>query len=153
VETYFCINRVDILAIKDGDTIKINYTGTLDDGTVFDSSANHDESLEFTVGAGQVIPGFEDAVRGMEVGEEKTFRIEAAEAYGESNPNLTETVPSSLLQAGAEIQVGMTIMVGTADGNQMPAKITEVTDETITLDLNHPLAGMALTFSIKVVEA
>ncbi|WP_319508024.1 peptidylprolyl isomerase [uncultured Methanolobus sp.] len=141
------------MAIKDGDTIKIDYTGTLDDGTVFDSSANHDEPLEFTVGTGQVIPGFEEAVRGMEVGEEKTFRIEAAEAYGEANPALTQTVPSSLLQADAEIQAGMMIMVGTADGNQMPAKITEVTDETITLDMNHPLAGKALTFSIKVVEA
>ncbi len=140
------------MVIKDGDTIKIDYTGTLDDGTVFDSSENHDEPLEFTVGAGQVIPGFEEAVRGMEVGEEKKFRVEACEAYGEANPALTQTVPSSLLQADAEITEGMMIMVGTADGQQMPAKITEVTDENITLDMNHPLAGKALTFSIKVVE-
>jgi FKBP-type peptidyl-prolyl cis-trans isomerase 2 len=141
------------LAIKDGDTIKISYTGTLDDGTVFDSSENHDAPLEFTVGAGQVISGFDEAVKGMEVGEEKTFRIEAADAYGEPNPAMTQTVPKSMLQCDTEITAGMTIVVGTADGQQMPAKITEVTDETLTLDMNHPLAGKALTFSITVVEA
>ncbi|WP_207205242.1 FKBP-type peptidyl-prolyl cis-trans isomerase [Methanolobus psychrotolerans] len=141
------------MPIKDGDTIKIDYAGTLDDGTVFDTSANHDEPLEFTVGAGQVIPGFEEAVRGMEIGEEKTFRIEAAEAYGEQDPALAQTVPKSLLQCDTEIMVGTMLMVGTADGDQMPARISEVTDETITLDMNHPLAGQALTFSIKVVNA
>jgi FKBP-type peptidyl-prolyl cis-trans isomerase 2 len=141
------------LPIKDGDTIKIDYTGTLDDGTVFDSSADHDQPLEFTVGTGQVIPGFEDAVRGMEVGEEKTFRIEADEAYGEINPDLTQSFPRSILQCDTEVEIGMILMLGTSDGQQMPAMITEVTDETITLDINHPLAGQALTFSIKVLEA
>lgn len=141
------------MAIKDGDTIKISYTGTLDDGSVFDSSENHDAPLEFTVGSGQVIPGFDEAVRGMEVGEEKTFRIEPADAYGETNPEMTQTVPKSMLQCDTEITEGMMIMVGTADGQQMPARISEVTDETLTLDMNHPLAGKALTFSIKVIEA
>ncbi|MEZ5333896.1 MAG: peptidylprolyl isomerase [Methanolobus sp.] len=141
------------MAVEDGDTIKINYTGTLDDGTVFDSSEKHDTPLEFTVGAGQVIPGFEEAVRGMEVGEEKTFRIEAEQAYGEANPALTQTVPKNMLQCDTEITEGMMLMVGTADGQQMPARISEVTDENITLDMNHPLAGKALTFSIKVLEA
>lgn len=141
------------MPIKDGDTIKIDYTGTLDDGTVFDSSADHDQPLEFTVGAGQVIPGFEDAVRGMEVGDEKTFRIEADEAYGEHNPDLTQSFPRSILQCDTEVEIGMILMLGTSDGQQMPAMITELTDETITLDINHPLAGQALTFSIKVLEA
>ena len=141
------------MAIKDGDTIKISYTGTLDDGTVFDSSENHDAPLEFTVGSGQVISGFDEAVKGMEVGEEKTFRIEAADAYGEPNPAMMQTVPRSMLQCDTEITAGMTIVVGTADDQQMPARISEVTDETLTLDMNHPLAGKALTFSIKVVEA
>lgn len=141
------------MPIKDGDTIKIDYTGTLDDGTVFDSSVNHGQPLEFTVGSGQVIPGFDEAVRGMDVGEEKTFRIEPAQAYGESNPALTQTVPKSVVQCDMELQVGMMLGVATADGQQIPATITEVTDETITLDMNHPLAGKALTFSIKVVEA
>nr|WP_321498565.1 peptidylprolyl isomerase [uncultured Methanolobus sp.] len=141
------------MAIKDGDTIKISYTGTLDDGTVFDSSENHDAPLEFKVGSGQVISGFDEAVKGMEVGEEKTFRIEAADAYGEPNPAMMQTVPRSMLQCDTEITAGTTIVVGTADGQQMPARISEVTDETLTLDMNHPLAGKALTFSIKVVEA
>jgi FKBP-type peptidyl-prolyl cis-trans isomerase 2 len=140
------------LPIKDGDTIKISYVGTLDDGTVIDSTENHDGPLEFTVGSGQVISGFDEAVKGMEVGEEKTIRIEAADAYGEPNPAMIETVPKSMLQCDAEITAGMMIAVGTADGQQMPAKITEVTDETLTVDMNHPLAGEALTFNIKVVE-
>ncbi len=140
------------MPIKDGDTIKINYTGTLDDGTVFDSSENHDQPLEFTVGSGQVIPGFEEAVRGMETGEEKEFRIEASEAYGEPNPDLKQTVPRSLLQSDTEINEGMMIMVSTADGQQMPARIAEITDEEITLDMNHPLAGKALNFNIMVLE-
>lgn len=151
--TCFAQTELIFLPIKDGDTIKIDYTGTLDDGTVFDSSADHDQPLEFTVGAGQVIPGFEDAVRGMEVGEEKTFRIEADEAYGEINPDLTQSFPRSILQCDAEVEIGMILMLGTSDGQQMPAMITEVTDETITLDINHPLAGQALTFSIKVLDA
>ncbi len=141
------------MAIKDGDTIKIDYTGTLDDGTVFDSSEDHGEPLEFTVGAQQVIRGFEDAVRGMEVGEEKTFRIDASEAYGEHDPNLTQSFPRSSLQCETEIEIGMIVMLGTADGEEMPAMITEITDDTITIDVNHPLAGQALTFSIKVIEA
>ncbi|MDG6244293.1 MAG: peptidylprolyl isomerase [Methanolobus sp.] len=141
------------MPIKDGDTIKIDYTGTLDDGNVFDSSANHDQPLEFTVGAGQVIPGFEEAVRGMEAGEEKTFRIEPEEAYGEHNPALTQTVPRSLIQCDMELEEGMMLMVGTAEGQQMPARISEISDENVTLDMNHPLAGKALTFNIKVVEA
>jgi len=141
------------LAIKDGDTIKIDYTGTLDDGTVFDSSEDHGEPLEFTVGARQVIPGFEDAVRGMEVGEEKTFRIEASEAYGAHDPNLTQAFPRSALQSDTEVEVGMIIMLGTTDGQEMPAMITELTEETIIIDVNHPLAGQALTFSIKIIEA
>lgn len=141
------------MAIKDGDTIKIDYTGTLDDGTVFDSSEDHGEPLEFTVGARQVIPGFEDAVRGMEVGEEKTFRIEASEAYGAHDPNFTQAFPRSALQSDTEVEVGMIIMLGTTDGQEMPAMITELTEETIIIDVNHPLAGQALTFSIKIIEA
>ncbi len=141
------------MPIKDGDTIKIDYTGTLDDGTVFDSSQNHDQPLEFTVGSSQVIPGFEEAVRGMEMGEEKNFRVEAEDAYGDHNPDLAQSVPKSMLQCDVDMEEGMMLMVSTADGQQMPAKITDITDETVTLDMNHPLAGKALNFEIKVVEA
>jgi len=141
------------LSVKDGDTIKIDYTGKLDDGSVFDSSEKHGEPLEFTVGEGQVISGFEEAVRGMEEGEEKEFRIEPSEAYGEYNESLSQQVPKDAIQANMDIQEGMMILVRTPDGREMPAKVTKMGDEEITLDMNHPLAGKALNFNIKIVEA
>lgn len=141
------------MSIKDGDTIKIDYTGKLDDGSVFDSSERHGEPLEFTVGQGQVISGFEEAVRGMEEGEEKDFRIEPSEAYGEYNEELSQQVPKDIIQSNMDIEEGMMILVRTPDGREMPAKVTMVGDEQITLDMNHPLAGKALNFNIKVVEA
>ncbi|KXS40933.1 peptidylprolyl isomerase [Methanolobus zinderi] len=141
------------MSIKDGDTIKIDYTGKLDDGSVFDSSEKHGEPLEFTVGEGQVISGFEEAVRGMDEGDEKEFRIEPSEAYGEYNENLSQQVPKDAIQANMDIQEGMMILVRTPDGREMPAKVTRMGDEEITLDMNHPLAGKALNFNIKIVEA
>jgi FKBP-type peptidyl-prolyl cis-trans isomerase 2 len=141
------------VTIQDGDTIKIDYTGTLDDGSVFDSSANHDQPLEFTVGAGQVIPGFEEAVRGMEPGEEKQFRIEPSEAYGEYDESLAQQVPKNILRSDMQIEEGMMLLVKTPDGQEIPARVTRIGDEEITLDMNHPLAGKALNFSIKVVDA
>ncbi|WP_406657099.1 peptidylprolyl isomerase [Methanolobus sp. ZRKC2] len=140
------------MSIKDGDTIKIDYTGTLDDGSVFDCSDNHEKPLEFTVGAGQVIPGFEEAVRGMEEGEEKEFRIEPAEAYGEYNEELAQQVPKNVIRSDMDIQVGMMLLVKTPEGQEIPAKVTEIGDEQVTLDMNHPLAGKALNFNIKIVE-
>ncbi|TGC07516.1 FKBP-type peptidyl-prolyl cis-trans isomerase [Methanolobus halotolerans] len=141
------------MSIKDGDTIKIDYTGKLDDGSVFDSSEQHGEPLEFTVGANQVISGFEEAVRGMDEGDEKEFRIEPSEAYGEYNENLTQQVPKDIIQSNMDIEEGMMILVRTPDGREMPAKVAEVGDEQLTLDMNHPLAGKALNFNIRVVEA
>jgi FKBP-type peptidyl-prolyl cis-trans isomerase 2 len=141
------------LAIKDGDTIKIDYTGTLDDGTVFDSSEDHDEPLEFTVGTGQVIKGFDDAVRDMEVGGEKEFRIEPAEAYGEYNEALSQQIPKEIIKADIDVELGMMLLVKSPDGQQMPAKVVGVTEDEVKLDMNHPLAGQALTFKIKVIEA
>lgn len=141
------------MSIKDGDTIKINYTGTLDDGSVFDSSENHEQPLEFTVGQGQVIPGFEEAVRGMEEGDEKEFRIEPSEAYGEYNEELAQQVPKTVIKSDMDIEVGMMLLVRTPDGREIPARVSEIGDEQVTLDMNHPLAGKALNFSIRVVEA
>ncbi|MBN2111112.1 MAG: peptidylprolyl isomerase [Methanosarcinaceae archaeon] len=141
------------MAIKDGDTIKIDYTGTLDDGSVFDSSENHENPLEFTVGAGQVISGFEEAVRGMEAGEEKEFRIEPADAYGEYKEELAQKVQKDIIGSDIEIRTGMLLLVRTPEGHEMPAKVTEIDDEHVTLDMNHPLAGKALNFIIRVVEA
>jgi FKBP-type peptidyl-prolyl cis-trans isomerase 2 len=141
------------VSIQDGDTIKIDYTGTLDDGSVFDSSANHDQPLEFTVGAGQVIPGFEEAVRGMEKGEEKHFRIEPAEAYGEYDECLAQQVPRNIIRSDMNMEEGMMLLVKTPDGQEIPARVSKIGDEEITLDMNHPLAGKALNFNIKVIEA
>ena len=141
------------MAIKDGDTIKIDYTGTLDDGSVFDSSENHGQALEFTVGSGKVIKGFDDAVRNMELGEKKEFRLEPAEAYGEYKDALIDTVSRDFVQASMDMEIGKTFLVQTPNGQQMPAKIIDLTDDEVTFDLNHPLAGKALTFNIKIVEA
>ena len=135
-----------------GDKVTLEYTGTLGDGTVFDASSNHDAPMEFEVGAGRVIPGFEKAVQGMKVGEEKKFTIPIAEAYGESNPKLVQKVPRNEIPQDREPQVGMGLVVGAPGGQQMRAFITEVTPEFITLDMNHPLAGKALTFQIKVLK-
>jgi len=142
------------MSIKQGDKIKVNYTGTLEDGTVFDTSEGK-EPLEFEVGSGQLIKGFDTAVVGMEKDEEKEIKLQPAEAYGEFNPELTQKVPKDKLPKppdGQEIKPGMMLAVGMPNGQQMPAKIVEITDNEITIDLNHPLAGKALTFKIKVVE-
>jgi FKBP-type peptidyl-prolyl cis-trans isomerase 2 len=140
------------LAIKDGDTIKIDYTGTLDDGTVFDSSEDHGQPLEFTVGEGQVIQGFDSAVKGMEEGEEKEFRIEADQAYGAYNEELTRSIPKDNIPEDMDIQPGMMLGLQLPDGQQIPAKVAQIGEEEILLDMNHPLAGQALTFNIQVKE-
>jgi FKBP-type peptidyl-prolyl cis-trans isomerase 2 len=137
---------------KAGDKVSLEYTGTLSDGTVFDSSSKHDAPLEFEVGAGRVIPGFEKAVKGMKVGEEKKFTLQPAEAYGDPNPKLIQRVPRSEIPQDKEPQVGMGLIVGAPGEQPMRAFITKVTPEAITLDMNHPLAGKALTFQIKVVK-
>ena len=141
----------ETVAVKDGNQVTIDYTGTLQDGTVFDSSKNHDTPLQFKVGEGMVIPGFEKAVKGMKIGEEKEFTLQPAEAYGEPNPKMIQKFPRNKFPEGGEPKVGMMMMMGGPNGQQMPAKITEVTTEHVTLDINHPLAGKALTFKIKLV--
>ncbi len=129
----------------DGDHVEVHYRGTLDDGTQFDTSHGR-EPLAFEVGAGQLIPGFEAAVRGLEVGETTTFRLEPADAYGEPDPSLVIQVPASAAPDG--LAVGDHVMLG--DG--VPATVVEVTDDTITVDANHPLAGQALTFEVELVS-
>jgi len=134
--------------IKQGNKIKVHYTGTLDDGTIFDSSEGK-EPLEFEAGAGQMIKGFDQAVIGMKVGEEKTIKIPPEEAYGEYNKELTQKVPKDKIPA--EAKVGDTLVISTMQG-QRQAKIIEMNDNEVTLDLNHPLAGKTLTFKITIVE-
>jgi peptidylprolyl isomerase len=136
---------------KRGDRVAVHYTGKLDDGQVFDSSRRR-EPIEFELGAGQVIPGFDEAVEGMEVGETRETRIEAASAYGAKRDDLLVDVPRARLPDGLEPQVGQQLAVRTTDGQETPGRITDVADDEIKLDLNHPLAGQDLTFEFELVE-
>ncbi len=138
-------------AIKNGDKVKVHYTGSLDNGTVFDSSEAR-EPMEFTVGSGQLIKGFDQGVLGMKKGEEKTVHIAAADAYGEHNDKLIRRIPRTALPQDREPQVGMVIGLVRSDGMQGEARITELTKEDIAIDMNHPLAGKDLNFKIKIVE-
>lgn len=136
---------------KTGDTVKIHYTGKLDDGTQFDSSAGRDP-LEFELGGGQVIPGFDSAVEGMAVGESKSVRIEPEQAYGPRHDQLMQQVPRDQLPDDLTPEVGMALQSQSPDGQVMVLMIAAVDEETITVDANHPLAGQALNFDIELVE-
>ncbi len=135
---------------KNGDTVKVHYTGTLDDGSQFDSSVGR-EPLEVTLGEGQVIPGFEQGIEGMQVGETKQVHIPVNEAYGQRHEELVQTVSREQLPEDVDIQIGMQFQV---DGGNGPLilTVTEVTDETATLDGNHPMAGNNLNFELELVE-
>ncbi len=136
---------------KAGDTVKVHYTGKLTDGTEFDSSKNQ-EPLEFKVGAGEVIPGFEQAVVGMNQGETKTATIPADDAYGQYDDELLLEVDRDQFPANITPEVGQRLQLRQSDGEVFTAIVTEVADETVTLDANHPLAGQDLTFEISLVE-
>lgn len=136
---------------KNGDTAYVHYTGTLEDGQVFDSSEGN-EPLKFEVGASEVIPGFDDGVRGMTVGEKKRIEIESDDAYGPRVNELVQTVDRDSINLGAEPEVGMNLVMHLPDGNQIPVSVTEVTDKRVTLDANHPLAGQKLIFEVELVE-
>ena len=135
---------------KNGDTVKVHYSGTLQDGTQFDSSRGR-EPLEFSIGAGQMIPGFERAVEGMAVGDSKTFSIPPEEAYGQHRAELVQDVPKSALPEDLTPRVGMQLQGAGADGKTMNLVVTEVMDDAITVDGNHPLAGRELNFDIELV--
>jgi FKBP-type peptidyl-prolyl cis-trans isomerase 2 len=139
------------MAITKGNKIKVEYTGTLEDGSTFDTSVGK-EPLEFEVGSGQLIKGFDDAVMGMEKGQEKEITLTPENAYGAVNPELSKKVPRSQLPEGPEPQAGMMLAVSLPTGQQIPAKIIAVDDTEVTIDLNHPLAGKTLKFKIKIVE-
>lgn len=137
--------------VKQGDTIKVEYTGTFDDGTVFDTSKGK-EPLEFKAGSGQMIPGFDRAVIGMKIGQEKEIKLQPSEAYGDYNPQLVQKILKKQIQVEEELKEGMILAVTIPNGRQVPAMIKEVTDEAIIIDLNHPLAGKTLNFRLKVVD-
>ena len=138
------------MVIKLGNKVKVEYEGRYEDGEVFDSTAKHGgEPIEFVVGAGMLVGGFEKAVEGMKEGEEKEITLKPEDAYGEVNPQYVQALPKEKFPAEAE--VGMMIGIPTPMG-QIPAKITAIDEETVTVDLNHPLAGKTLVFKIKVVS-
>lgn len=139
------------MPVQKGDTVKIEYTGTFDDGTVFDSSETHGQPLEFEVGAGKVIKGFDQAVMGMEKGEEREIKIQPEDGYGPVNPQLFQKIPREQLPKDQEPQAGMMLMVGLPSGDQIPATIYDLSDTEVTLDLNHPMAGKVLNFKLKLV--
>ena len=136
---------------KNGDTVKVHYTGTLEDGTVFDSSMEG-EPLEFTLGAGKMIPGFEDAITGMQVGQSKTLTIPAEEAYGPRRADRVFLVEREQLPEGLNPQVGQRLQMLQTEGPTITVIVTEVFETAIVVDANHPLAGKDLTFEIELLE-
>lgn len=138
------------MAAKANDTVKVHYKGTLSNGEIFDTSEGRDP-LEFTLGSGQVIPGFDKGIEGMAIDESKTINIPFAEAYGEVRSELVQEVPKSHIPEEIKPEVGLQLMSNTPDGQQIPLVVTEVKEETIVVDANHPLAGKDLTFEITLV--
>ncbi len=135
----------DVRIAQDGDSVQVHYTGTLDDGEVFDTSRERDETLGFTVGSGQVISGFDEAVRGLAVGSSRKVRMEPAQAYGERDEELLVTLSADDAPDG--IKVGDQVQLG-----ERPAVVVGVTGGKVTVDSNHPLAGKALTFDVELVS-
>lgn len=136
--------------IEDGKKVKIHYTGTLDDGTVFDSSRER-EAFEFELGTGQVIPGFDSGVRDMSAGETKTVNIPCAEAYGEPREEMVGKVPADRFPEDLKLEVGMPLQMNSPQG-PVPVRVVEFDDKEVTLDANHPLAGKDLTFELELLE-
>lgn len=136
---------------KSGDTVRLHYTGTLTDGSKFDSSEGRDP-LEFTLGGGQIIPGLEREIFGMKVGDKKTVTAVADEAYGQPNPAALQDVPRDTIPPEIELAIGGQLQVSAQDGQQMTVTITAITDEVVTMDANHPLAGQDLIFDVELVE-
>lgn len=137
--------------VKPGDTVRLHYSGKLDDGTQFDTSEGRDP-LEFTVGSGQIIPGLDTAVTGMEVGEEKTVTVPPEQAYGDHDPARQQSVPREQIPDHIPTDPGTRLQVQTPEGQTIAVVVADVTEEAVTLDANHPLAGQNLTFDVKLVE-
>ena len=137
--------------VENGNTVAVHYRGTLENGKEFDSSQGRDP-LSFEVGSGSVIQGFNDAVLGMTEGESKTFTLSAANAYGERNEDAVQLVEKTRFPEGFNSEIGQQVTGHNEVGQQFQATVTEVQDETVTLDFNHPLAGEELTFEVEVVN-
>ncbi|MCD4771168.1 peptidylprolyl isomerase [archaeon] len=138
------------MTVKKGDKIKVDYTGSFENGEVFDASEKHGQPLEFEAGKGMVVPGFDAAVIGMDVAGEKEFTLKPNEAYGMPNEKAVQKVPKDKFPP--EAKEGMMIGVPLPSGQQIPAKIAKIDDKEVTIDMNHPLAGKTLVFKIKIVS-
>jgi len=136
---------------QSGDIVRVHYRGTLSDGTEFDSSRGR-EPLEFQVGSGQVIPGFERQVEGMAVGETSVVTIPADEAYGQRDERQIQEIPRNAMPEDLILEVGAGLTATTRDGKEIPLTVVALTDDTVTVDGNHPLAGRDLTFELELVE-
>ena len=134
-----------------GDTVRVHYTGTLEDGTQFDSSRGA-EPMEFAMGQGQLIAGFENAVAGLSTGESCKVILAPEDAYGESNEEMIQNVPRELMPEGVVLEAGMVLQGQADDGRVDNFTVVSFTEEAVTLDANHPLAGKALTFEIELIE-
>lgn len=139
-----------MIQVKSGDTVQVHYKGTLKDGTLFDSSEGRDP-LQFEVGKGMVIKGFDDALLGMSIGDKKTVDIPVEQAYGQANPEMVMEFSKSDFPADMTPEAGMQIHLSDNMGNNFPALIKEVKDETVVIDANHALAGKDLIFEIELV--
>lgn len=136
-----------------GKKVKVHYTGTLDDGTKFDSSIDRGEPLEFVCMAGQMIPGFDKAVESMNVGDTTTVHLEPSEAYGERSEEAIQTIPLANIPGAEDLPVGETVFLQGPNGQPFPAKVAAMDDATVTFDMNHELAGKPLNFEIELLEA
>lgn len=137
--------------VKSGDKVKVHYHGRLSNGETFDKSEGR-APLEFEVGSGMVIPGFDDGVTGMTVGEKKTINIPFNEAYGPRNPEMIIDMPKDRFPKDMEIEVGMPLAMSDGQGQQFQVVVTQIKDDAVVLDANHPLAGQDLTFDLELVE-
>ncbi|PHX73989.1 MAG: peptidylprolyl isomerase [Chitinophagaceae bacterium] len=140
-----------MMQVKKGDVVRVHYTGTLTDGSQFDSSVGRNP-LEFTVGAGQMIAGFDAGVLGMVVGEKKTLQIDPDNGYGQSNPEAIIEFPKTNVPEGMELEVGMQLNLQNEYGQPVPVVIIELREDLVVMDANHSLAGKDLIFEVELVE-
>ena len=136
---------------KDGRAVQVHYKGTFEDGTVFDSSYDRGQTIGFTVGAGEMIPGFDAAVKGMKIGETKTVTIEPEQAYGDHNPEGVQAVSKQQFPEDFEFQEGI-VIEGSVQGQPVRGVISQVDSETVVVDFNHPMAGRNLNFDIELID-
>ena len=138
--------------IVDGATVSVHYHGTLTDGSTFDSSYDRGDPINFTVGSGMMIEGFEDNIRGMSLGEKKKFTIPSSQAYGPHDNEAIQDIPREQFPQDMEIKPGLVVTGGRPDGGSVNATVISENENTVTLDFNHPMAGKDLTFEVEIVD-